>query len=79
MPAQGVDRAAAVYRFIQEHAEMENGQRVCREPLYPWMMAEFGLDIRAVKGARTSAVKELERQGLVRRPNPRSTLLILTD
>ncbi|MGS2618054.1 hypothetical protein ACVCAH_26545 [Micromonospora sp. LZ34] len=71
--------AEAVYQFIQHHATVENGVRVCREPLYPWLMEEFGLDIRAVKGVRTAAVKELEQRGLVHRPNPRSVLLILKD
>lgn len=71
--------ADAVYQFIQEHAAIEDGCRVCREPLYPWMMKEFHLDERAVKGVRTAAIKELERRGLVYRPNPRSVLLILKD
>ncbi|WP_255480861.1 hypothetical protein [Micromonospora thermarum] len=42
-------------------------------------MEEFDLSIREVKGVRTAAVKELERRGLVQRPNPRNVLLILTD
>lgn len=71
--------ADAVYRFVQAHATVENGRRVCREPLYPWLMEEFDLSIHDVKGVRTAAVKELERLGLVRRPNPRGVLLILTD
>jgi hypothetical protein len=71
--------ADAVYQFIQEHATIEDGYRVCREPLYPWMMEEFHLDERAVKGIRTAAIKELERRGLVHRPNPRKVLLILTN
>ncbi|MFI6161684.1 hypothetical protein ACIA59_17265 [Micromonospora haikouensis] len=70
--------AEDVYQFIQEHATVEGELRVCREPLYPWMMEEFHLDRREVKGIRTAAIKELERRGLVRRPNPRSVLLILT-
>ncbi|MFV2088707.1 hypothetical protein [Micromonospora sp. LOL_021] len=73
------DYANAVYRFVQAHATVEHGRRVCREPLYPWLMREFDLSIHEVKGIRTAAVKELERQGLVQRPNPRSVLLILTD
>ncbi|SCE69109.1 hypothetical protein GA0070558_1034 [Micromonospora haikouensis] len=71
--------ADAVYRFVQAHATIEDGQRVCREPLYPWLMEEFGLNIHDVKAIRTSAVKELERRGLVQRPNPRVALLILID
>ncbi|MEU8377447.1 hypothetical protein AB0C22_30665 [Micromonospora sp. NPDC048894] len=71
--------ADAVYRFVQAHATIENGRRVCREPLYPWLMMEFDLNIHNVKAIRTSAVKELERRGLVQRPNPRAALLILID
>ncbi|MEU4818345.1 hypothetical protein AB0G03_22075 [Micromonospora aurantiaca] len=71
--------AEAVYQFIQEHATIEDGCRVCREPLYPWMMEEFRLNRREVKGIRTAVVKELERRGLVHRPNPRSVLLMLKD
>jgi hypothetical protein len=73
------DNANAVYRFVQAHATVENGRRVCREPLYPWLMEEFDLSRSEVKDTRMAAVKELECRGLVQRPNPRNVLLILTD
>lgn len=73
------DYANAVYQFVQAHATVEHGRRACREPLYPWLMREFNLSIHEVKGVRTAAVKELERRGLVERPNSRSVLLILID
>ncbi|MCZ7474649.1 hypothetical protein [Micromonospora sp. WMMC273] len=71
--------ADAVYQFVQAHATVEDGRRVCREPLYPWLMKAFDLNLYEVKGVRTAAVKELQRRGLVERPNPRGILLILTD
>lgn len=76
--SHGSGYADALYQFISDHATVEHGRRVCREPLYPWMMEQFQLDRRQVKGARTAAVKELERRGLVHRPHPRSRLLVLT-
>lgn len=46
--------ADAVYQFVQAHATVEDGRRVCREPFYPWLMKAFDLNIHDVKSVRTA-------------------------
>lgn len=71
--------ADAVYEFLLEHAETVDGKLVCDAPIYPWLMKRLSLDIRQVKGVRTAVVKELDRRGLVQRPNPRKVRVIILD
>ena len=63
-----------LYEFIRDHAEEVDGAWLCRASLIAYLRA---CGVENPKNLRTRLVKELTRQGLVERRNPRSRRLYI--
>ena len=66
--------AETLYEFIRDHAEEVDGEWLCRASLIGYLRA---CGVENPKNLRTRLVKELTRQGLVERRNPRSRRLYI--
>jgi len=68
--------ADALLAFIRANVEQIGGRLVCRASVFEELRRR---GVERPKRVRTALVKELERRGLVNRPDPRSRWLILLE
>ena len=70
-----------VYEYLRRNAGRDpaSGALVTHAPIHGWLSDTYGLTASQAKNVRTRAVKELERQGRVRREHRYTAKVWITD
>jgi hypothetical protein len=74
-----VDYTSAIHKFVRDHADLIDGRKICRQKIRPWLQQKFGLEHMAARHIRTEAIRQLTRQGFLRRVHPRSRWIEIFD